>query len=154
MTPQFTTWQRWTLREELSGLEYPGVYAIAKSRPNLTGKRFSLREEIINIGETGGRLRKRLMDFDKSMLGKGGHGPAMKLAHKYREYAKIGPLLFVAISPFTSIPPSTEGNRLRIKGEVYRIEHYLLAEFIDKFADLPWLNKKGTKYKAGLEDSD
>lgn len=153
-TSRFSKWERWTLRNRLADLGRPGVYAIARSTTDLSGKPFSLRKEIINIGQSARSLEKRLKEFNDSISGKRGHGPSMKLRPKNPDYRSLASELFVAVAPFTSISPSSKAGRLRVKGEVFRNEQFCLAAFVEMFGDEPELNKKGRKYKPSLEDID
>lgn len=74
----FSEWYPWQSREKLGGLKYPGVYAIAYTPSNLSGRPFSWRREIIYIGMTNSvlGLKGRLKQFDNTIAGNTGHGGA------------------------------------------------------------------------------
>lgn len=72
MSMRFSNWCAWTERQDISGINGPGVYAIARgvkrgSRPVLCSRK------IIYVGYTEQTLRGRLDAFDRASEGKKGH---------------------------------------------------------------------------------
>jgi hypothetical protein len=63
----FSHWTPWKDRHSLQHLVYPGVYALAISAEDISGKEFDWIKEIIYFGMThsGGGLRARLNQFEK-----------------------------------------------------------------------------------------
>jgi len=77
----FSQWSRCQDRNTLPDLQYPGVYAIALSNDDISGKPFSWRPEIIYFGMTNskGGLKSRLRQFENTIIGKNGHGGAHRV---------------------------------------------------------------------------
>ena len=72
----FSKWVSWSERNKLSNIEYPGIYAIAVSKKNISEEAFSWIQEIIYIGMTNskGGLKSGLQQFDNKITGGNGHG--------------------------------------------------------------------------------
>ena len=68
MASYFSNWAKWTERNSLSGIGYPGVQALAYSRIDISNTRFTYRPEIIYFGMTNSRkgLTSRLQQFQGS----------------------------------------------------------------------------------------
>ena len=72
MSIRVSKWCAWTERQNIPGINDPGVYAIARrvkrgARPDLCSKR------IIYVGYTEQTLRGRLNAFDRASEGRRGH---------------------------------------------------------------------------------
>ena len=148
---RFSTWYRWSQRKDLPRSEFPGVYAIARSRGALTGAQFSLREDIIYFGMTNAvsGLQGRLQQFDSTISGKRlAHGGADRVRHGYANYARLVPQLYVAVARFACDPVSNLPSDLRKMGDVARFEYICFAEYVEHFGRLPRFNdkKKASKY--------
>lgn len=83
--PIFSKWVRWSEKNNLAGIKYPGVYALVVSDKDISNSKFRLLEEIKYFGMTnsGGGLKSRLKQFDNTILGKSGHGGADRFRYKY-----------------------------------------------------------------------
>jgi|SRR5216684_3848100 len=97
--------------------EVPGVYAIAKSRKDITGRCFEWKKEIIYIGVTNAiwGLKGRLKQFDNAIADKGRHGGGERVLYKYRDYNKLVKQLYVSGAPFRCTVKLPQPTDLRIK---------------------------------------
>jgi len=144
MKDGFSKWARWQERNALDNLKFPGVYAIALSNKNISGKAFSWRREIIYVGMTNARggLKSRLQQFDNTIKGKEGHGGGKRVRFKYRNYKKLSPRLYVSVCPYECDVKSNLPADLRIMGDVAKLEYECFAVFVKKFERLPRFNDK------------
>jgi len=142
MKRDFTEWKLWGDRYELQGMEYPGIYAIAVSSTNLSGKPFSLISKIAYFGMTNskGGLKSRLKAFDNTIKGKSGHGGAHRFRFKYPKYSELETALYVAVCPFPCDVHSHQPSDLKKMGEVAKFEYICFADFVEKFGRLPEFN--------------
>lgn len=141
---EFSRWARWDSRDDLQGLQFPGVYAIAISTCDLAGGPFSLTEEIAYFGMTNSQagLRGRLNQFDATTLGKTGHGGARRFMFRYPDRKTLLERLYVAVSPLECDPRSGAAPDLRLMGEVAWFEYECFARYVDRFGRLPDFNDK------------
>lgn len=140
----FSTWERWKNRNQLSGMERPGIYVIAKSKEALKGKPFSWKKEIAYIGMTAGKggLRSRLRQFDDTLRGRGvGHGGAVR-AHKHHKNREVlMNHLYVAVMTQPPICHSASSEKQKkAKGAIYGLELFCLAEYICRHKEIPQFN--------------
>ena len=143
---RFSAWCPWSQRGDLPRTGCPGVYAIARTSANLTGRAFRLREDIIYFGMTNAAygLRGRLDQFDNTISGKRlAHGGADRVRHRYMSYSRLAPKLYVSIARFACDPTSNLPTDLRKMGTVARFEYLCFAEFAERFGRLPPFNDKG-----------
>jgi len=140
----FSNWRKWTERNSLTGLEYPGVYAIVKSDEDISGKPFSWIEKTILIGMSNSRggLRSRLNQFDSTIKGGEGHGPAKRVRRRYPDYGNLVPKLYVSVHSYPCDVTTNRPDDLRIMGEVAKHEYKCFALFVEKFERLPEFNDK------------
>src|SRR5580692_86190 len=96
MTKAFSNWESWTQRAAIADLAFPGVYAIAISRVDISAKAFSWRPEIVYVGMTNakGGLRSRLKQFDDTIRGGNGHGGAHRVRFKHSKYVTLTSRLY------------------------------------------------------------
>src|SRR6266852_7249150 len=135
---KFSFWESWSYRDLLPGLEYPGVYAIARSTKRLAGRPFTWHPDIIYIGMTNGvlGLAGRLRQFDLTINGdRLAHGGADRVRLKYKSYARLVAKLFVAVAPFRCCVTSGQPADLRKMGDVAQFEFYCFAEYVDRRCD-------------------
>lgn len=144
MKDGFSDWSKWCDRKELDRLEYPGVYAIALSNTDMTGKAFSWGPEVIYVGMTNakGGLKSRLQQFDNTIKGGDGHGGGHRVRFKYPDYDKLTPRLYVSVHPHECDVESNKPGDLRIMGEVAKHEYECFAIFAETFKRLPEFNDK------------
>jgi hypothetical protein len=141
---KFSPWQSWALREELKGLEFPGVYVIALSNRRSSGREFRWKRGIIDIGMTNAvmGLKGRLKQFDNQLLGKGGHGGADRVRFRHRNYAGLVRRLSVSVAPFKCDVTSNRPVDLIIMGDVAKFEYTCLAQYVEHFNKPPEFNDK------------
>ncbi len=149
---KFSPWRPWPRRDEASGAEFPGVYALAYSAQNIGGKPFSWRKEIIYVGMTNSvsGLKGRLKQFDNTIVGKTGHGGADRVRYKYRNYGNLVKRLYVSVAPFKCEPESNKPKDLKTMGEVAKFEYLCFAHFVEKYGALPEFNNKKESPKYSL----
>jgi len=144
MEKTFTKWARWKDRAELPGQSYPGVYALAISEADISGKPFSWLASVIYVGMTNARggLKSRLAQFDRTIKGGDGHGGGRRVRFKHSDYEALTGKLYVAIRPFECDVTSETPADLRVMGEVARYEYECFALFVETFGHLPEFNDK------------
>jgi len=144
MADGFSQWEKWANRNELQGIQLPGVYAVALSDKDISGTEFCWRQEVIYVGMTNakGGLKSRLQQFDDTIKGGDGHGGAQRVRHKYSDPKKLIPRLYVSVCPRNCDVLSNDPSDLRIMGEVAKQEYDCLADFIEAFRKLPEFNDK------------
>ena len=149
---KFSSWRPWPRRDEASGVEFPGVYALAYSAQNIASKAFSWRKEIIYVGMTNSvsGLKGRLKQFDNTIVGKTGHGGADRVRYKYRNYGNLVKRLYVSVAPFKCEPESNKPKDLKIMGDVAKFEYLCFAHFVEKYGELPEFNNKKESPKYSL----
>ncbi len=140
----FSKWTKWTDRDTLHAIEFPGIYAIALSESDISKKQFSWIPAIIYIGMTNakGGLKGRLKQFDNTIKGGNGHGGGQRVRFKHPKYGELVPNLYVAVSPKECDVESNEPADLRIMGHVANQEYECFACFSKKFGQLPEFNDK------------
>ena len=144
MEKQFTNWINWKDRAEIADNKYPGVYAIAITKKDLTGTVFSWKSCIVYVGMTNskGGLKKRLYQFDYTIRGGYGHGGALRYRFKHPDYSTQVPKLYVAVRPFKCQLTSEMPKDLRVMGEVAKFEYECFAVFVEAYGQLPEFNDK------------
>lgn len=95
---KFTTWIKWSERNNLDNIDLPGVYILAKFKTPPKESSY-LDENIIYIGETcNQKLKTRLNQFNRSAFQeKNGHSGGWSYAEKFDD--DDGSNLYVAIFP-------------------------------------------------------
>lgn len=146
--------KRWQhLAENYNKIEngkYPGVYLIAWTDENLTGKKIKLKD-IFYVGMSNARkgLSSRLKQFIDGIEKNNAHSAAMRF---FKEYSgnkpfskiKVHKQFYMVSSAFQcDVNKETRTPKdLRIMGEICRMEYFLLAHIKEKIAKEPELNKK------------
>jgi hypothetical protein len=140
----FSEWCRWSNRNGLERLHFPGVYAIAISDSDIAGTAFSWRPEVIYVGMTNGKggLKSRLQQFDNTIKGRDGHGGGQRVRFKYPDYYTLAPKLYVSVYPYECNVVSNQPLDLRIMGNVAKHEYECFALFAETFDRLPEFNDK------------
>ena len=150
-TKLFSRWEHWNSRDRLEGLRFPGVYALAISNHDLSGKRFSWIKQIVYVGMSNARsgLKGRLKQFDNTIIGKTGHGGAYRFRRDYPNHKKLVPFLYVAVAPFKCRVTSNAPSDLLVMGYVAKAEYECWARFVAMFKRLPKYNDKKNSPKFG-----
>jgi len=139
----------WSHRNELNGIHYPGIYAIAISEDSLEGRPFELKKEISYFGMTNsiGGLRSRLNAFNSTISGKKGHGGAKRFAYKYPVYNDLVGHLYVSVHPIKCDPKTNLPSDLRKMGDVAKLEYEYFARYVEEFGALPEFNDQNRSPK-------
>jgi len=123
-----------------------GVYVIAISNKNISGKPFSWRKEIVYIGQTTSKrgLKARLRQFDNTINWKEGHGGAQRFRKVYKRYDKLVPRLFLSVchTNCDRRPDIPTPANLRLMGMVLQQEYECFATYVEKFGCWPRFNDK------------
>ena len=153
---KFTKWRAWHERSTFPGLKYPGVYALAITKTNLTGKGFAWRRDIIYIGMTNSvaGLSGRLLQFDYTISGKRLlHGGADRVRYAHQDHPALKKKLYVAIAVFPCDVRAKSAKDLETMGKVTRFEYQCWAEYVRNFRKLPRFNDKNApKYSKAVGD--
>lgn len=142
---KFSNWIKWSDRNKLNDLQYPGVYVISYNEHNINNNSFAWIREIIYVGMTNskGGLKRRLGQFDYTICGKGNNsGGAKRVRYKYKDYDKLIKYLYVAVHPFKCDVTSNKEKDLLIMGKVAGYEYICFAEYVKKFGMLPEFDDK------------
>ncbi len=142
---EFTHWAKWQDRNSLPDLKDPGVYVIALSDHDLAGKSFSwCSKKIVYIGMTNSKdgLKSRLQRFEYTIIGKNGHGGALRVRFKHSVYDTLVPKLFVSVCSYNCDVTSNAPEDFRIMGDVAKFEYECFAVFTEHFGQLPEFNDK------------
>lgn len=143
----FEAWKTWKERYSFENLNYPGVYAIAKSDANLSGTPFTFIRNIVYFGMTNskGGVHSRLDQFDNSLQTPQrtpGHGGADRMKYKYPDYEAATSHLFVSVLPIVCDVTSHSPEDLRKMGYVTSLEYECFAQYCEKFGHLPEFNNR------------
>ena len=143
-TELFSHWASWESRTQLTGLHFPGIYALAISDINIEGRPFSYLKEIKYFGMTNSLagLRGRLKQFDNTIRGKNGHGGAERFCRDHSKPELLLPKLFVAVMPFPCDVSTLAPNDLLVMGKVAMAEYECFAHYASVFERLPKYNDK------------
>lgn len=145
MENSLSAWFHWSERNKYSGIRHPGIYIIAISKSNLTGKKFSFRNEIVYVGMTNSLagLQGRITQFDNTIAAKRlQHGGADRFRYKHRKYSALVKQLFVAYRHFPLSRTGDEPAMLRVMGKVANAEYECLARCVEEMGYLPEFNRK------------
>lgn len=139
----FTNWVKWEKRNNLEGINYPGIYCIAVSKKALN--KFNFIEELEYIGMTNskGGLKSRLHQFDDTIkIKRTNHGGADRFLFEYENYEEIKDNIYVAVCSFKCNTKNPTPVDLRIMGEVAKCEYDCWASYIEKNGRYPKFNDK------------
>jgi hypothetical protein len=139
---KFSVWKRWDKRNSLSGMESPGIYAIAYSRKVIAETEFDFIREIVYFGMTNskGGMRSRLRAFDRTISGFRGHGGAKRVIFRHPNYASLVSKLYVSIWRQKCDVTSLDPDEWRKKGRIAKREYDCIARYLEIFGDLPEFN--------------
>jgi hypothetical protein len=144
LSAHFSRWASWGDREILDGLHLPGVYALAISEISLAGKPFSFRSDVVYFGMTNAAsgLRGRLGQFQNTIRGKSGHGGADRFRYDFPRFAKLEPVLYVAVLSVKCSVTSNSPRDLLQMGRVAMKEYECFAQHVRIHGKLPKYNDK------------
>jgi hypothetical protein len=149
---QFSVWSQWSLREQLFGIEFPGIYCIAISEYDISDHAFDWDENINYIGMTNSTsgLKGRLKQFDNTLKGKTGHGGADRFRYDYQNYDHLISKLFVSVKYFICDVRTNLPADLLVMGDVAKHEFECFAKFIEIHNRIPRYNDKQNTKKYSL----
>jgi hypothetical protein len=145
---KFSKWVKFKNRKELTplGWVYPGIYAIAYSKNDISNSAFSLIEDIVYFGMTNSKagLKGRLQQFENTISGKQGHGGAVRFCYNLsKEDSSWKDKLYVSIMVFRDCDVESNNYKdLMLMGEVAKEEYVWFAKYVKKFKKLPRFNDK------------
>ena len=144
MEKNFSKWAKWPERGKLPGLNSPGIYILAITTKNLSDCVFKWTPGVKYIGMTNSQagLKGRLQQFDYTIRGKEGHGGARRFRYKHKNYDSLTKKLYVCICAIECNVKSKSPKDLRAMGEVAKLEYSCLAEYVQRYKDLPEFNDK------------
>lgn len=138
----FSNWIKLTNINTLD--KYPGVYIVALSNTDISGKLFNWKYSIIYIGMTNSHngLKKRLKQFDNTLKGRANnHGGAQRMRHKYKNNVPIKKL-YISTQSFRCDVLSNQVEDLLKMGKVTQFEYVCFAKHIKQYNRLPEFNDK------------
>ncbi len=143
MINNFSNWVKWEDRNELEGINYPGIYCIAVSEKTLNNFSFIPELEYVGMTNSKGGLRSRLRQFDATIKKiRTHHGGADRFLYEYQNYEEVKDKIFVAVRTFKCNTKNPTPNDLRIMGEVAQCEYDCWAIFIERNGRFPKFNDK------------
>jgi len=149
----FSNWVKWEKRNELDGINYPGIYCIAVSSKVLTEFSFISELEYIGMTNSKGGLKSRLRQFDDTIKKKRtNHGGADRFLYEYENYDEVKETIYVAILSFKCNTKNPSPNDIRIMGEVAKCEYDCWAIYIEKHGRYPKFNDKKESPKYSLSN--
>jgi KaiC/GvpD/RAD55 family RecA-like ATPase len=153
----FSKWVKFSNRAmELEQLDrkYPGIYAIARSKKDISNKPFSLIKDIVYFGMTNskGGLKSRLKQFENTINGGTGHGGAERFRNNLKTEKGWKDELYVSIMVFEGCDvTSNKSDDLMIMGEIEKEEYVWFANYVKDFNELPRFNDKKNSPKKDKE---
>lgn len=128
----FTKWCYWPDRANLENISFPGIYALAITAEDLTGKEVDF-EKVVYIGMSNSQsgIRGRLNQLNSSINGGSGHSGGNTIKSQLSCYDKWqdGLDLYVAICPVIfDVKERTEAN-LKLMGAVTYMEYEAFSLF-------------------------
>jgi len=131
---RFSRWVRWTDRESIKNIDYPGIYLLAKFRNAPKGPAKDLDQKIIYFGETHRKLKQRWREFENTAFkGKSGHSGGRSYREKYGDQ---GAYLFVAAFPIKFLP-----DDLSHWFRMY-LERKMIWNYVSRYGSTGLLNRK------------
>lgn len=132
---EFSDWCLWKDRNSLDNIKHPGIYILAKFKPDLLRKIDLNDKSIIYIGETCNSLRRRFGQFNRSAFKNSrGHSGGVSYRGKYKD--DKGEDLYVSIFPVLNINDNIKHLYIRY------VERKLILDYALKNGNQPVLNKK------------
>jgi hypothetical protein len=129
-------------------LRYPSVYLLAYSNHSMAGQRVQPRDVFyVGMTNSAGGLKQRLKQFQSSIEGGNGHGPAYRfyeMCAKGKAYSQLQTkrrFFFVTYSiPCVSQKSKASAHDWRQMGKVALLEYEAIACVLERTGKLPKLN--------------
>jgi len=147
MTAEFTNWVSFADLSELDHLEWPGVYAVAYSKVDLSGKRFKYLENIVYFGMVNvkGGLSGDLKRFYHTINSEHSqHGGADRFKMSLSQNVNLWKRkLYVSVMAFPGCDIDSETPKnLTTRGDVLKQEYTCFAEYVKRFKKMPRFNDR------------
>ncbi|MCG3738005.1 hypothetical protein EXA16_16975 [Vibrio cincinnatiensis] len=131
----FTKWYYWLDRANIENISFPGIYALAITSEDLTGKEVNL-EKVVYIGMSNSKsgIRGRLNQLNRSINGGSGHSGGNTIRSQLGWYDKWrdGLDLYVAICPVICDVKKRTLSDLKLMGAVAYMEYEAFSLFKEK----------------------
>lgn len=126
----------------------PGVYLLAYSSKPMSGRSVRPRDVFyVGMSNSAGGLPQRFRQFQSSLEGGNGHGPAYRFYEKCAKHRKYSRLRSNKIFFFAALPVACESNKSKAKasdflmmGKVASLEYEAIARVLRSTGRLPGLN--------------
>ena len=145
---EFSNWVNFNNRAEIQdkNWKFPGIYAIAYSKKDLSNQKFNLLENIVYFGMTNSisGLRGRLKQFETTIyLTRDQHGGANRFIYSLsKEDGSWINRLYVSVMYFKCDVTTNNPNDLLVMGDVLKQEFICFSDYAKKFKKLPRFNDK------------
>lgn len=138
----FSCWYAWENRNQYSLINFPGVYQISISNKELEGTVPSF-SDVVYIGMTKHQsLSSRLGQFNNSIMGGEGHGPAKRIYRNKGNYENWTEGLYVsAIGIECNVNDPQADDYLKM-GQIAFLEYEAFAKFNNELGGHPKYNKQ------------
>lgn len=147
----FSKWTKWSDRDYLEGIKFPGVYCIAVSEKDISDTPFDWIKDICYIGMTYTGLRGRLSQFNNTINDKLSHGGADRFKYAYHDYDKVVDKLYVSVKYFVYNVKEVTPENLIFKGEILKHEYVCFAQYMEKHNELPRFNRMDAEKYSKIE---
>ena len=142
----FSNWTKWHSRNNLEGINYPGIYTLAITSNNIENNPFSIINDIVYFGMTNSinGLRGRLNQFNTTIKTKkrGIHGGAERFLNDDKCYENIISGLYVSVNYIACKVDSYQAEDLYKMGEVAKLEYVCIGAYAEEFNKMPKYNDK------------
>jgi len=147
MTPEFTKWAGFIDLWKQENLECPGIYAIAYSRTDLSGKSFKYLESIVYFGlaNVKGGLSGDLKRFYHTIISAHSqHGAADRFKMSLSQNVNVWKdKLYVSVMAFPECDIDSETPKsLMAMGDILKQEYTCFAEYVKRFKKMTMFNDK------------
>ncbi|WP_445157280.1 hypothetical protein [Halomonas sp. E14] len=126
----FTRWKLWGERFDITDRKYPGVYVIAISDQDLSGKAVKWRNVVyIGMTKSKGGLSQRWSQLQNSLRGRNGHSGGWAIYKALGNFDEWNSNLFVAAMPIKCNAADAGPNDLRRLGWIAYLEYEAFSKF-------------------------
>jgi len=143
----FSKWVHINNKDELlqHGHNCPGIYAIAYTNDNISGKAFDYIEDIIYFGMSRSKLglKGRLYQFFSALNGKGHqHSAAKRIQHTLsmennnwieKIYISIMPCIYCDVNSYSA-------RDLLFIGDIAKEEYVCFSKYVERYNKMPRFN--------------
>ena len=140
----FSHWYQWENREDYKLCKYPGIYSIDITNKNLLDKKFKFSKDVVYIGMTNskGGLCARWQQFNNSIKGGEGHGPAKRIYSEKGHCKDWTEKLYISAMGIKRDDSPNKPDYYIRRGWIAFLEQEALAKFHQKVNKHPKYNKQ------------